>query len=242
MAKFNLQDGFPLLTTKKLHVKSIIHELLWMIRGETNVKSLNEKGVTIWDEWAGHDGDLGRVYGAQWRDWIGLDSETKEVSHTDQLTNVIQRLKKNPDCRRMIVTAWQPAEIHDMRLPPCHCFFQFNTVPISGDVRRLNMTMYQRSCDIFLGIPFNIASYALLLQMVAQVVGMEAGTFTHMYGDLHIYLNHLDQVKEQLEREPRPLPHMKLNPSVDNLYAFKFEDFELVNYFPHPAIKAQVAV
>lgn len=247
MAKFDLREGFPLLTTKKMHVKSIIHELLWFISGGTNVKDLQKHGVTIWDEWAREDGSLGRVYGAQWRDWIGVDPKTGSVTHIDQLTRVIKRIKEKPDDRRLIITAWQPAEIEDMALPSCHCFMQFGTERIADPPEfmssyRLNLCMYQRSCDLFLGVPFNIASYAMLLMMVAQVCGMEAGTFTHMYGDLHLYSNHLVQAAEQLAREPRPLPTLSLSSLVKEITGFRFEDFTFDGYVPHPPIKAPIAV
>lgn len=242
MSKYNLADGFPLMTTKRLHTRSIFHELLWFIRGDTNAKSLNAVDVTIWDEWAEPDGTLGRVYGAQWRDWLGVDPLTGQVTHTDQLANVIQRIKERPDDRRLIITAWQPSEIHAMGLPPCHCLMQFGSEPVEGGGYRLHLNLYQRSCDTFLGVPFNIASYALLLKMVAQVCEMEAGTFTHMYGDLHIYSNHMDQVKEQLSREPRALPTLTLNPDVNNIEDFKYEDITVTGYNPHPSIKAPIAV
>ena len=224
--------GFPLLTTKKLHIKSIIYELLWFLRGDTNIKYLNEHGVTIWDEWADENGNLGRVYGAQWRDWHGANGV-----RVDQIDNVIAQIKKNPDSRRLIVSAWNPAEIEKMALPPCHVLFQFHVM--DGE---LSCQLYQRSCDLFLGVPFNIASYALLTMMVAHVVGLKAGDFVHTFGDLHLYQNHLEQAREQLTRECRPLPRMKLNRAVKNIHDFKFEDFELVDYNPHPSIKAPIAV
>ncbi|HXT38599.1 MAG TPA: thymidylate synthase [Candidatus Angelobacter sp.] len=231
-ARFPLNDGFPLLTTKKLHVKSIIHELLWFLSGDTNVKYLNEHGVTIWDEWAGKDGNLGRVYGAQWCDWRTTDGRS-----IHQIDQVIGQIKKNPDSRRHIVTAWNPGEIEQMALPPCHALFQFFVQ--EGE---LSCQLYQRSADLFLGVPFNIASYALLTLMVAQVCNLKPGTFVHTFGDLHLYANHLEQAKLQLTREPRPLPTMKLDPAVKNIHEFTFEDFELVGYDPHPAIKAPIAV
>jgi len=231
-ARFDLRKNFPLLTTKKVHTKSIIYELLWFLRGDTNVKYLNEHGVTIWDEWADKDGNLGRVYGAQWMDW-----RTPDGRSLNQLDQVIEQIKKNPDSRRHIVSAWNPGEIDQMALAPCHALFQFYV--IDGE---LSCQLYQRSADIFLGVPFNIASYALLTLMVAQVCGLKSGDFVHTFGDLHLYSNHVEQAKLQLSREPRPLPQMKLNPAVKNIDAFKFEDFELVNYNPHPAIKAPIAV
>jgi thymidylate synthase len=234
-ARFDLRPsgpGFPLLTTKKLHIKSIIYELLWFLRGDTNIKYLNEHGVTIWDEWADEQGNLGRVYGAQWRDWRGENGV-----RVDQIDNLIAQIKRNPDSRRLIVSAWNPAEIEKMALPPCHVLFQFY---VQGD--ELSCQLYQRSADLFLGVPFNIASYALLTMMIAQVVDLTPGDFVHTFGDLHLYNNHLDQAREQLTREYRPLPRMKLNPAIKNIRDFKFEDFELVNYDPHPSIKAPIAV
>jgi len=231
-ARFSLTPDFPLLTTKKLHLRSIIHELLWFIQGNTNVQYLKENKVRIWDEWADENGDLGRVYGAQWRDWAAPDGE-----RVDQLAEVVDSLKNNPDSRRHIVCAWNPGEIKHMALPPCHALFQFYVA--NGE---LSCQLYQRSADIFLGVPFNIASYALLTQMIAQVCGLKAKEFIHTFGDLHLYANHLDQAKEQLAREPRPLPQMKINPDVKDINDFKFEDFELVNYDPLPAIKAPIAV
>jgi thymidylate synthase len=234
-ARFDLRPGgpgFPLLTTKKLHIKSIIYELLWFLRGETNIKYLNEHGVTIWDEWADESGNLGRVYGAQWRDWRGENG-----TRVDQIDNVIARIKKDPNSRRLIVSAWNPAEIEKMALPPCHVLFQFYVQDGA-----LSCQLYQRSCDLFLGVPFNIASYALLTMMVAQVVDLTPGDFVHTFGDLHLYNNHLDQAREQLTREWRPLPRMKLNPAVKNIRDFQFDDFELVDYNPHPSIKAPIAV
>ena len=231
-ARFDLRNNFPLLTTKKVHTKSIIYELLWFLRGDTNVKWLNEHGVTIWDEWADKDGNLGRVYGAQWCDW-----RTSDGRSLNQIDQVIEQIKKNPDSRRHIVTAWNPGEIDQMALPPCHALFQFYVS--DGE---LSCQLYQRSADIFLGVPFNIASYALLTLMVAQVCDLKPGDFVHTFGDLHLYSNHVEQAKLQLSREPRPLPQMKLNPAVKNIDDFKFEDFELVGYDPHPAIKAPIAV
>ncbi len=231
-ARFDLAEGFPLLTTKKVHTRSIIHELLWFLKGETNIGYLRENGVTIWDEWADADGNLGRVYGAQWRDWRGADGK-----RVDQIANLIAQIQRNPDSRRLIVSAWNPAEIEGMALPPCHSLFQFYVS--EGE---LSCQLYQRSADIFLGVPFNIASYALLTLVVAQVCGLRAKEFVHTFGDLHLYKNHQDQAKEQLSREPRPLPRMKLNPNVTDIFAFKFEDFTLEGYDPHPAIKAPVAV
>jgi thymidylate synthase len=234
-ARFDLRPsgpGFPLLTTKKLHIKSIIYELLWFLRGDTNVKYLNEHGVTIWDEWADEQGNLGRVYGAQWRDWRG-----ETGVRVDQIDNLIAQIKRNPDSRRLIVSAWNPAEIERMALPPCHVLFQLYVQ--DGE---LSCQLYQRSADLFLGVPFNIASYALLTMMIAQVVDLTPGDFVHTFGDLHLYNNHLEQAREQLTREYRPLPRMKLNPAIKNIRDFKFEDFELVNYDPHPSIKAPIAV
>ena len=231
-ARFPLQDGFPALTTKKLHLKSIIYELLWFLRGDTNIKWLNEHGVTIWDEWADANGNLGRVYGAQWCDWRTADGRS-----INQIDRVIEQTQKNPDSRRLIVSAWNVGEIEQMALPPCHTMFQFFVQ--DGE---LSCQLYQRSADIFLGVPFNIASYALLTLMVAQVCGLKPGDFVHTFGDLHLYSNHLEQAKLQLARAPRSLPQMRLNPKVKNIDGFKFEDFELVGYDPHPAIKAQVAV
>ena len=234
-ARFDLRPngpGFPLLTTKKLHIKSIIYELLWFLRGDTNVRYLNEHGVTIWDEWADAKGELGRVYGAQWRDWRGENS-----ARVDQIDNVIAQIQKNPDSRRLIVSAWNPAEIDQMALPPCHVLFQFCV-----QERELSCQLYQRSADLFLGVPFNIASYALLTMMVAQVTGLEPGDFVHTFGDAHLYVNHLEQARLQLSRAPRGLPHMRLNPAVTDLFAFRYEDFMLEGYDPHPHIKAEVAV
>jgi len=231
-ARFDLRETFPLLTTKKLHLKSIIHELLWFLRGESNVRYLNERGVTIWDEWADEKGDLGRVYGAQWRDWRGPNDE-----RIDQIDRVIEQIKTNPDSRRLIVSAWNPAEIETMALPPCHALFQFHVQDGA-----LSCQLYQRSADLFLGVPFNIASYALLTRMVAQVSCLTSDEFIHTFGDLHLYQNHLEQAREQLARRPRPLPRMELNPAVKNIHDFRFEDFTLVGYDPHPAIKAPIAV
>jgi len=230
--RFDLAQGFPLVTTKKVHLKSIIHELLWFLRGDTNTRYLHENGVTIWDEWADERGDLGPVYGYQWRSWPAPDG-----SHIDQVSQVLQELKRNPDSRRLLVSAWNVADIPRMKLAPCHAFFQFY---VAG--RRLSCQLYQRSADLFLGVPFNIASYALLTLMVTQVCGLEPGEFVHTFGDTHLYLNHLDQAREQLEREPRRLPIMRLNPQVRDLFAFRYEDFALEGYDPHPAIKAPVAV
>lgn len=230
--RFDLSQGFPLVTTKKVHLKSIIHELLWFLRGETNVRSLQEAGVSIWDEWARPGGELGPVYGAQWRSWLGADGQT-----VDQISQVVEQIKKNPDSRRLIVSAWNVAEIPKMALPPCHAFFQFY---VAGG--KLSCQLYQRSADLFLGVPFNIASYALLTMMVAQVTGLEPGDFVHTLGDAHIYMNHMDQVQLQLSREPRALPRMLINPDVRSIFEFKYEDFKLEGYDPHPAIKAPVAV
>jgi thymidylate synthase len=231
-ARYDLRQSFPLLTTKKLHTRSIMHELLWFLRGDTNIQYLHDHKVTIWDEWADENGDLGRVYGAQWCDWRTADERS-----INQIDQVIEQIKRNPDSRRHIVTAWNPGEIDQMALPPCHALFQFY---VSED--ELSCQLYQRSADLFLGVPFNIASYSLLTLMVAQVTGLKPGEFIHTFGDLHIYLNHMDQVREQLSREPRHLPTLKLNPSVKNIHDFKFEDFELTGYNPHPAIKAPIAV
>lgn len=230
--RFNLQDGFPLLTTKKLHLKSIIHELLWFLKGDTNVKYLQENGVRIWNEWADENGDLGHIYGYQWRSWPDYDG-----GHIDQIKEAIDTIQNNPDSRRIIVSAWNVADLPQMNLPPCHAFFQFYVA--NG---KLSLQLYQRSSDIFLGVPFNIASYALLLMMVAQVTGLEAGDFVHTLGDAHIYNNHIEQVREQLSREPRALPKMKLNPNVKSIFDFKYEDFELTDYNPHPHIAGKVAV
>ncbi len=231
-ARFSLHPDFPLLTTKKLHLRSIIHELLWFIQGNTNIAYLKANKVSIWDEWADNNGDLGRVYGAQWRNWAAPDG-----THVDQLSEVIEALKHNPDSRRHIVCAWNPGELRHMALPPCHALFQFYVA--NGE---LSCQLYQRSADIFLGVPFNIASYALLTMMVAQVCDLRAKEFIHTFGDLHLYANHVEQAKEQLSRELRPLPQMRLNPNVTTIDGFTFEDFELLNYDPHPAIKAPIAV
>ena len=230
--RFDLGAGFPALTTKKVHLRSIIHELLWFLKGDTNIKYLRDNGVSIWDEWADENGDLGPVYGYQWRSWPAANGE-----HIDQISQVLEQLRNNPDSRRIIVSAWNVGEIQNMALPPCHAFFQFYVAE-----GRLSCQLYQRSADIFLGVPFNIASYALLTMMVAQVTGLKAGDFVHTLGDAHLYSNHLEQVRTQLQRETRHLPVMKINPAVDDLFAFKFEDFELVDYDPHPHIKAPVAV
>src|SRR5580765_6878450 len=230
--RFPLADGFPLLTTKKVHTKSVIHELLWFLRGETNVRSLQEAGVTIWDEWAGADGELGPIYGCQWRSWPTADGK-----HIDQLANLMAEIRRNPDSRRLIVSAWNVSDIPRMALPPCHAFFQFYVA-----AGRLSCQLYQRSCDIFLGVPFNIASYAALTMMIAQVSGLKLGDFVHTFGDTHLYRNHLEQAREQLSRQPRKLPIMRLDPAVKNRFDFKYEDFTLENYDPYPAIKAPVAV
>ena len=230
--RFDLSEGFPLLTTKKVHLKSIIHELLWFLQGSTNIAYLKENGVTIWDEWADKNGNLGPVYGYQWRNWPKPDG-----GHIDQITQVVEAIKKNPDSRRLIVSAWNVADVDKMKLPPCHAFFQFYVAD-----GKLSCQLYQRSADIFLGVPFNIASYALLTMMVAQVCNLKLGDFVHTLGDAHLYLNHLDQVREQLSRTLRPLPIMRINPEVRDIFGFKFEDFTLENYDPHPAIKAPVAV
>jgi len=230
--RYDLSRGFPLLTTKKVFTKAIIHELLWFLAGDTNIRSLQEHGVAIWDEWADVNGNLGPVYGHQWRNWPKPDGGT-----VDQIAELVAMLKQNPDSRRLLVTAWNPADVPKMALPPCHCLFQFHVAD-----GRLSCQLYQRSADMFLGVPFNIASYALLTLMLAQVVGLQPGDFVHTFGDAHIYLNHLDQVDEQLRRVPRPFPTMKINPEVRDIFSFKYEDFELVGYDPHPAIKAPVAV
>jgi len=235
--RFDLAEGFPLVTTKKLHLKSIIHELLWFLKGDTNIAYLKENGVGIWDEWADKNGNLGPVYGAQWRSWKTADGRT-----VDQIASVIHDLKTNPFSRRHIVTAWNPGEIGDMALAPCHCLFQFYVVEGKDGVRRLSCQLYQRSGDIFLGVPFNIASYALLTHMVAQVTGLAPGDFVHTFGDAHLYLNHFKQAEEQLSRTPRPLPRLKLNPAINSIFDFHFEDIEITGYEPWPAIKAEVAV
>ena len=230
--RFDLNEGFPCLTTKKLHLRSIIHELLWFLKGDTNIQYLKENNVSIWDEWADENGNLGPVYGYQWRSWPTADGR-----HIDQIKQVIDQLKNNPDSRRIIVSAWNVGEIENMKLPPCHAFFQFYVA--NG---KLSCQLYQRSADTFLGVPFNIASYALLTMMMAQVCGLQPGDFVHTLGDAHLYSNHLDQARLQLTRDFRPLPQMKINPNVTDLFDFKFEDFELINYDPHPHIKAAVAV
>jgi thymidylate synthase len=230
--RFDLSEGFPVVTTKKLHLKSIIHELLWFLKGDTNIKYLKENGVSIWDEWADEKGNLGPVYGYQWRSW-----PTPDGGHIDQISKVIEQIKKTPDSRRLIVSAWNVADVDKMKLPPCHAFFQFYVAE-----GKLSCQLYQRSADVFLGVPFNIASYALLTMMVAQVCGLQPGDFVHTLGDAHLYSNHLEQTRLQLSREQRPLPQMKINPAVKSIFDFKYEDFTLENYNPHPAIKADVAV
>lgn len=230
--RYNLQEGFPLLTTKKLHTRSIFHELLWFMKGETNIRYLRDNKVTIWDEWADENGDLGPVYGKQWRSW-----QTADGRSIDQLSNVIEQIKKNPDSRRLLVVAFNPGDVDKMALPPCHAFFQFYV----GD-GKLSCQLYQRSADIFLGVPFNIASYALLTHMIAQVCDLKVGDFVHTLGDAHLYSNHLEQAQLQLTREFRPLPQLKLNPNIKNIFDFTYEDIEIVGYDPHPAIKAEVAV
>ncbi|WP_199120480.1 thymidylate synthase [Pedobacter sp. ASV28] len=230
--RFNLQDGFPMVTTKKLHLKSIIHELIWFLSGDTNIQYLKDNGVKIWDEWADENGDLGPVYGSQWRSWPKPNGEK-----IDQITQIINAIKNNPDSRRIIVSAWNVAEIENMALPPCHAFFQFYVAD-----GKLSCQLYQRSADLFLGVPFNIASYALLTMMVAQVCGLEPGDFIHTLGDAHLYNNHIEQARLQLSRDPKPLPTMKINPAVKDIFSFKFEDFELINYEAHPHIKGVVAV
>ncbi|MDR1882658.1 MAG: thymidylate synthase [Prevotella sp.] len=231
-SRYSLADGFPVLTTKKLHLKSIIYELLWFLAGDTNVKYLQEHGVSIWDKWADKNGDLGHIYGYQWRSWPDYNG-----GYIDQITNVMDTIKNDPDSRRIIVSAWNVADLPNMKLPPCHAFFQFHVAD-----GKLNLQLYQRSADIFLGVPFNIASYALLLRIMAQMTGLEAGDFVHTLGDAHIYINHLEQVKLQLTRDFRPLPQMKINPDVKSIFDFKFEDFRLEGYDPHPHIKGEVAV
>lgn len=230
--RFNLQDGFPLVTTKKVHMKSIIHELLWFLQGDTNIKYLNDNGVRIWNEWADEEGELGPVYGHQWRSW-----PTPDGGHIDQISQVVHQLKNNPDSRRILVSAWNVAEVNNMALPPCHTLFQFYVAD-----GKLSCQLYQRSADVFLGVPFNIASYALLTQMMAQVCELQPGEFIHTFGDTHLYLNHLEQASLQLSREPRPLPVMELNPAVKSIFDFSYDDFKLVGYDPHPHIKAPVAV
>ena len=230
--RFNLNESFPLLTTKKVHLKSVIYELLWFLSGDTNIKFLKDNGVSIWNEWADENGNLGPVYGHQWRSW-----PTSEGREIDQISNLINQIKKTPDSRRLIISAWNVGEINKMKLPPCHCFFQFYVAD-----GRLSCQLYQRSADIFLGVPFNIASYALLTQMIAHVCGLECGEFIHTLGDAHIYTNHIDQVNEQLRRKPKKLPQIKINPSVKNIFDFKYEDFSLEGYDPYPLIKAPVAV
>jgi thymidylate synthase len=230
--RYNLHEGFPLLTTKKLHTRSILHELLWFLKGETNIAYLKENGVSIWDEWADENGELGPVYGSQWRSWKGSDGKTN-----DQISDLIEQIKKNPDSRRLLVSAWNVSEISQMKLPPCHIMFQFYVA--NG---KLSCQLYQRSADIFLGVPFNIASYAFLVHMVAQVTNLQVGDFIHTLGDAHLYLNHIDQAKLQLSRELRPLPKLEINPDVKNIFDFKFDDFSITGYDPHPHIKAEVAV
>ncbi len=237
--RFDLSEGFPLVTTKKLHVKSIIHELLWFLQGDTNIRYLQENGVRIWDEWADANGDLGPVYGYQWRSWATPDGRT-----IDQVGELVAMIKKNPDSRRLIVSAWNPADVPNMALPPCHCLFQFYVAPGSspGQAGKLSCQLYQRSADTFLGVPFNIASYALLTLMVAQVCGLQPGEFVHTFGDVHLYNDHLEQARLQLTREPRPLPKLVLDPTVTDLFAFRYEHFTLQDYDPHPHIKATVSV
>ncbi len=235
--RFDLSEGFPLVTTKKLHLKSIVHELLWFLKGDTNIAYLKENGVGIWDEWADENGNLGPVYGRQWRSWQAPDGRT-----IDQISNVIEDLKRNPFSRRHIVSAWNPADLGDMALAPCHCLSQFHVAEDKDGTRRLSCQLYQRSGDVFLGVPFNIASYALLTHMVAQVTGFAPGDFVHTFGDAHLYLNHLDQAREQLSRTPRALPRLKLNPTVTSIFDFRYEDIVIEDYDPYPAIKAEVAV
>jgi thymidylate synthase len=236
--RFDLREGFPLVTTKKLHLKSIIYELLWFLKGDTNIKYLKENGVRIWDEWADENGDLGPVYGKQWRSWEGTDGKI-----VDQVAELIHQLKTNPESRRMIISAWNVGDLPQMKLMPCHCMFQFYTASSKGGERRkLSCQLYQRSADVFLGVPFNIASYALLTMMIAQVCDMEPGEFIHSFGDVHLYKNHFEQAELQLARKPFPLPQMKINSAIKNIFNFSYEDFELLNYQSHPAIKAPVAV
>lgn len=239
--RFNLKEGFPMVTTKKLHLRSILHELIWFLKGDTNIKYLKDNGVSIWDEWADENGNLGPVYGSQWRSW-----PTPDGRHIDQIAQVIKQLKNTPDSRRIIVSAWNVAEIENMALPPCHAFFQFYVAPAQPEKGilkpQLSCQLYQRSADIFLGVPFNIASYALLTMMVAQVCDMEAADFVHTFGDAHIYSNHFEQTELQLSRDPKPLPKLKINPAVNDIFDFKFEDFELFDYEFHPHIKAPVAI
>ncbi len=230
--RFNLKKGFPLLTTKELHLKSIVHELLWFLSGETNIRTLNEKSVRIWDDWADEKGELGPIYGYQWRSWPSPDGRS-----IDQISNLIQKIKRNPDSRRLIVSAWNPSDIGKMALPPCHILFQFYV-----NQNKLSCQLYQRSADVFLGVPFNIASYSLLTMMVAQICSLQVGEFIHTLGDTHLYLNHLDQARKQLTRQPRPLPQISLNPGVQSIFDFQFEDFSLINYHPHPSIRAPIAV
>lgn len=231
-SRYSLREGFPLVTTKKVHLKSIIYELLWFLNGDTNAKYLQDHGVRIWNEWADENGELGHIYGYQWRSWPDYDG-----GHIDQISQIVEQIKSTPDSRRLIVSSWNVADLKNMKLPPCHTFFQFYVAD-----GKLSLQLYQRSADLFLGVPFNIASYALLLQMMAQVTGLEAGDFVHTLGDAHIYLNHLDQVNLQLSRSPRPLPIMKINPDVKDIFSFKYEDFELVGYNPYPAIKGEVSI
>lgn len=231
-SRYNLNEGFPVLTTKKLHLRSIIHELLWFLNGDTNIKYLTDNGVKIWNEWADEDGDLGHIYGYQWRSWPDYNG-----GHIDQISQVVDTIKNNPDSRRILVSSWNVGDLGNMNLPPCHAFFQFYVAD-----GKLSLQLYQRSADIFLGVPFNIASYALLLKMMAQVTGLEEGDFVHTFGDAHIYLNHIEQVNLQLSRSPRPLPEMKINPDVKDIFSFRYEDFELVNYDPHPHIKGEVSI
>ncbi len=230
--RFNLEDGFPILTTKKIHLKSVIYELLWFLKGDTNVRYLQEHGVRIWNEWADENGNLGPIYGAQWRSWRGADGVV-----VDQISQVVQQIQQNPSSRRLIVSAWNVAELDKMALPPCHCLFQFYVAD-----EKLSCQLYQRSADVFLGVPFNIASYSLLTMMIAQICGLKVGEFIHTFGDVHLYLNHIEQAKLQLSREPYPLPEMRINPQVTDIFSFQYEDFELINYRSHPHIPAEVAV
>ena len=235
--RFDLRDGFPMVTTKKLHLRSIVHELLWFLSGDTNIRYLKENKVRIWDEWADENGDLGPVYGKQWRSWVGPKGEV-----IDQISNVVEAIQTNPFSRRHVVSAWNPADVPDMALPPCHLLFQFHVTPVEDGRNRLSLQLYQRSADIFLGVPFNIASYALLTHMVAQVCDLDVGDFVHTLGDAHIYSNHFEQVEEQLSRAPKPLPTLKLNPDVRDLFSFSYDDIKIVGYDAHPHIKGKVAV
>ncbi len=240
--RFDLSDGFPMVTTKKLHRKSIIHELIWFLAGDTNISYLKENGVRIWDEWADENGDLGPVYGKQWRRWEGPVDDAGRVTLIDQVSNVVDAIKTHPFSRRHIVSAWNPADVDDMALPPCHCLFQFHVTPVEGGRDKLSCQLYQRSADIFLGVPFNIASYALLTEMMAQCCDLDVGDFIHTFGDAHIYSNHFDQVREQMRREPKPLPRLKLNADITTIYDFTYKDIKIIGYDAHPHIAGKVAV